>query len=88
MKCTVFWRFRSKTNLVRIASPSHVVIACYLQELRQHGVRLGGPCKNLLKAGNQGKWKSNIQRDVLRQASTGDDASRMVLLYSLMFCWS
>lgn len=37
-------------------------------------MKLQGPCAKLLKAGCDGKWTSNIQRDMLRASATGDDA--------------
>ena len=39
-------------------------------------MKLQGPCARLEKAGAQGRWTSNIQRDMLRQSSTGDDVTR------------
>ena len=51
------------------------VLASTSQELRLHGVEMQGPCEKLRRAGASGKWTSNIQRDMLRTASSGDDVS-------------
>ena len=45
------------------------------QEMSWHGVKMQGPCARLVTAGCEGKWASNIQRDMLRTSSTGDDAT-------------
>ena len=62
-------------SFMHIRETLHVVA----KEFRYHGVKLQGPCRALKKSGAHGKWTSNIQRDVLRTASTlqQDDVTRL-----------
>ena len=41
----------------------------------EYGIKMAGKCAKLEAAGAHGKWSSNIQRDMLRASSTGDDVS-------------
>ncbi|CAE7699653.1 unnamed protein product [Symbiodinium sp. CCMP2592] len=41
--------------------------------MKNYGLKMTGPCAKLEAAGAHGKWGSNIQRDMLRTSSTGDD---------------
>ena len=41
--------------------------------MQNYGLKMSGPCAKLEAAGAHGKWGSNIQRDMLRTSSTGDD---------------
>ena len=40
-----------------------------LQEMTFHGVEMAGPIKDIAKTGCSGRWKGNVQRDILRAAS-------------------
>ena len=48
----------------------------------QTGLKMRGACADLRKCGANGKWVSNIQRDVLRKASNKqqDDVTRLLYL--------
>ena len=37
------------------------------QEMTFHGVEMAGPAKDMYKAGARGRWKNNLQRDLLRK---------------------
>ena len=67
--------YRSQWWLCTYQTTSVAVLSSTSQELRLHGVEMQGPCEKLRRAGASGKWTSNIQRDMLRAASTGDDVS-------------
>ena len=41
--------------------------------MKNYGLKMTGPCAKLEAAG--GEWGSNIQRDMLRTSSTGDDVT-------------
>ena len=42
------------------------------QEFKFQGVQMRGPMKSLKKTGCNGRWQSNIQRDVLRKVQKDD----------------
>lgn len=43
-----------------------------MQEFKLHGVELQGPCATLASAGCNGKYSSNIQRDIMRKVVKQD----------------
>ena len=41
----------------------------FMQEMKFHGIKMDGPAKTIKETGCSGKFKGNVQRDILRKVS-------------------
>ena len=45
----------------------HTEVRFLLQEMKFHGISMAGPVKEMQAAAKGGRYKSNVQRDILRK---------------------